>query len=96
MIMYEKIFGFKVASVMDYNMEYDHNNIAKNHSKPQVAFMVNTDADVKTRYFTETQYEEAVTYRNRFVNKATADSALLNYKNSKAIDFKLFFKPSFK
>ena len=86
MTMYEKIFGFKTASIMDYNMEYDHDNIAENHDMPKVAFMVNTDSDVKTRYFTETQYEEAVTYRNRFVNKATADSAFFNYKKSKEID----------
>ena len=36
--MYEKVFGFKTASVMDYNMEYDHDDIAKNHNSPKVAF----------------------------------------------------------
>lgn len=66
--MYEKVFGFKVASTMDYNMEYDHDNIALNHGKPQVAFMVNTDQDVKTKHFNKDQYDEAVNYRNSFID----------------------------
>ena len=71
MEMYQKTFGFKTASVMDYNMEYDHDNIAENHDYPKVAFMVNTEADVETKAFTEEQYDEAVAYRNSFVNQAT-------------------------
>ena len=69
MEMYEKTFGFKTASVMEYNMEYDHDNIAQNHGDPQVAFMVNTDSDVATRYFTKDEYTEAVAYRDSFVNQ---------------------------
>ena len=34
--MYEKTLGFHTASTMDYNMEYDHDDIAKNHGTPQV------------------------------------------------------------
>lgn len=64
--MYEYFFGFKTASVMDYNMDYDHDNIAENHGEPKIAFMVNTDADVETKTFTKDQYDEAVTYRNGF------------------------------
>lgn len=67
MAMYEKVFGFKTASVMDYNMEYDHDNIAENHNMPQVAFMVNTGSDVETKAFAKDQYDEAVAYRNGFV-----------------------------
>lgn len=67
--MYSKIFNFKTASVMDYNMEYDHDNIAENHGKPQVAFMVNTESEVETKHFTKDQYDEAVEYRNSFVEK---------------------------
>lgn len=66
--MYSKVFGFKTASVMEYNMEYDHDNIAENHGSPQVAFMVNTPENVETRYFTENQYDEAVAYRDSFLN----------------------------
>lgn len=79
--MYEAIFGFKTASVMDYNMEYDHDNIAENHNMPQVAFMVNTNSDVETRHFTEIQYDEAVAYRNGFVmseNIAPVQKSLSN------------------
>ncbi|MCQ2087648.1 MAG: hypothetical protein MJZ37_06230 [Bacilli bacterium] len=66
--IYSAIFGFKTASVMDYNIEYDHDNIAKNHNYPQVAFMVNTDEDVETKHFSKDQYDAALEYRNSFVN----------------------------
>ncbi len=66
--MYEKYFGFKTASVMEYNMQYDHDNIGKNHNYPQVAFMVNTQEDVPIRHFTKDQYNEAIEYRNKFIN----------------------------
>ncbi len=67
--IYSKVLGFKTASVMDYNMEYDHDNIAANHGMPQVAFMVKTDADVETRHFTKDQYDDALEYRNSYVQK---------------------------
>ena len=73
--MYEKVFGFKPASVMDYNMEYDHDDIAKNHSEPKVAFMVNTESNVELREFGKDQYDEAVEYRNSFVNQAATNEA---------------------
>ena len=69
--MYEKKFGFKTASVMDYNMEYDHDDIAENHNMPKIAFMVNTESDVETKYFTKDEYDEAVAYRDSFVNQTT-------------------------
>ena len=67
--MYTECFGFQVASVMDYNMDYDHDNIAVNHRKPQVAFMVNTEKTVKEKHFTENQYDEAVAYQQSFVRQ---------------------------
>lgn len=73
--MYEKVFGFKTASVMDYNMEYDHDDIAKNHEMPKVAFMVNTENHVELREFAEDQYDEALEYRNSFVNQAATNEA---------------------
>lgn len=60
---YEKYLGFKIASVMDYNMEYDHDNIAKNHQNPQIAFMVNSDSDVQTRHFSKDDYDGAKSYQ---------------------------------
>lgn len=80
--MYEKIFGFKTASVMDYNMEYDHDDIAKNHNMPQVAFMVKTDQDIETKHFNKDQYNEALEYRNSLVdNQGTSDSSFSNEQN---------------
>lgn len=67
--MYSKIFGFKTASIMDYNMEYDHDDIAKNHNMPQVAFMVNTNKPVETKHFTKDQYNEAKEYQMKHIKK---------------------------
>lgn len=72
--MYEKTFGFKTASVMDYNMEYDHDDIAKNHNSPQVAFMVNTNQDVETKHFNKDQYDEAQEYQLSFLNNQNSSS----------------------
>ncbi len=68
--MYEKIFSFKTASIMDYNMEFDHDNIAENHGTPQIAFMVNTEAEVETKEFLKDEYDDAVSYRNSFIDRA--------------------------
>ena len=66
-LMYKTKFGFKTASIMDYNMEYDHDDIAENHNSPKVAFMVNTSEDVKTKHFNKDQYDEAQQYQLSFV-----------------------------
>ncbi len=73
MAIYSSIFGFKTASLMDYNMEYDHDNIAENHGTPRIAFMVNTEAEVETKEFSKEQYDEAVNYRNSFVGTADTE-----------------------
>lgn len=67
--MYGEIFGFKTASIMDYNMEYDHDNIAKNHNNPKVAFMVNTETEVQEKAFTKTEYDKAVAYQQSYINE---------------------------
>jgi len=66
--MYQKIFGFKTASLMDYNMDFDHDNIAENHGKPLIAFMVNTEADVETKRFSAEDYDAAVEHRDSYVD----------------------------
>lgn len=71
MLMYERKLGFKTASIMDYNMEYDHDDIAKNHDNPKVAFMVNTNVEVETKHFDKTQYDEAQAYQLSFLNNKT-------------------------
>lgn len=71
--IYKRIFGFQAASIMDYNMEYDHDDIAKNHNKPKVAFMVNTDQDVQTRSFNKDQYDEAKAYQMSFFDENASE-----------------------
>lgn len=64
--IYEKVFGAKVASSMDYNMEYDHDDIAKNHGNPDVVFMVmgkSAEKDIEERHFNGDQYDEAVDWQ---------------------------------
>ena len=67
--LYETMFGFKTASIMDYNMEYDHDDIAKNHNNPKVAFMVNTTKKVETKEFDKDSYDEAQAYQQSFISE---------------------------
>lgn len=83
MAIYSSIFGFKTASLMDYNMKFDHDNIAENHGSPKIAFMVNTEADVETKHFNKDQYDEAVAYRDSFVQKADS-----NDESAFSVDYK--------
>ena len=69
--MYSKIFGFQTASIMDYNMDYDHDDIAKNHDKPQVAFMVNTDKKIETKHFDKDSYDDAVAYQQEIAKESS-------------------------
>ena len=80
--IYSDTFGWKVASMMDYNMEYDHDNIAENHGMPQVAFMVNTEAEIETKHFDKDQYDEAVAYQLEQVEnsqRVDAQNAAIDY-----------------
>ena len=65
--IYQKALGFHVASEMDYNMEYDHDNIAENHGMPKVAFMVNKPVEKKS--FDENSYDEAVEYQQQNIER---------------------------
>lgn len=72
--IYEKVLGAKVASSMDYNMEYDHDDIAKNHDNPQVVFMVmgeSANKDIKEEHFNKDQYDEAVAYQMSNIEPVT-------------------------
>lgn len=81
--MYSKIFGFKVASIMEWNQEYDHDNIGKNHNKPSVAFMVNTESDVVTRYFDKNDWDGAHEYQQKIANKKSIDSKTIPHIQNK-------------
>ena len=72
--MYNKIFGFKIASVLDFNYdllvelhgkEYT-DNFVKLHGKAPVIFMVNTDKKVITKHFNCKEYDKALEYRNSY------------------------------
>lgn len=60
--MYSKTLGFHIAATMDYNMEYDHDNIAKNHSNPQVVFMVDHEV-AEPKHFDKDSYDAAQQYQ---------------------------------
>ena len=75
--IYEKAFGAKVASSMDYNMEYDHDSIAENHSSPQVVFMVlgkAAEGKVIERHFNKDQYDDAETYQHSYLPQTSLAS----------------------
>lgn len=60
--IYEVTLGFHAAATMDYNMEYDHDDIAKNHGNPQVAFMVDHEV-AEPKHFDKDSYDAAQQYQ---------------------------------
>lgn len=60
--IYEKTLGFHAAATMDYNMEYDHDDIAKNHGNPQVVFMVDHEV-AEPKHFNKDSYDAAQQYQ---------------------------------
>ena len=84
-LMYEKLLGAKAASTMDYNMEYDHDDIAKKHDEPDVVFMVlgkSAEKEVEEKHFNKDQYDEAVDWQ-----MANVDVALPEGTAKSSIDF---------
>lgn len=61
-LMYEKTLGFHTAATMDYNMEYDHDDIAKNHGNPQIVFMVDHEV-AEPKHFDKDSYDAAKQYQ---------------------------------
>ena len=60
--IYEKTLGFHTAATMNYNMEYDHDDIAKNHGNPQVVFMVDHEV-AEPKHFDKDSYDAAQQYQ---------------------------------
>ena len=60
--IYSKTLGFHIAATMDYNMENDHDDIAKNHGNPQVVFMVNKEVE-SPKHFDKDSYDDAKKYQ---------------------------------
>jgi hypothetical protein len=78
--IYAKTLGFHTASTMDYNMEYDHDDIAKNHGNPQVVFMVNHEV-AEPKHFDKDSYDEAQQYQLDQL-KATKEEASFEVKDN--------------
>lgn len=57
-VIYRKALGFVVASSMDYNMEYDHDDISINHGKPKIVFMV-ANKNAIHKHFNKNEYDAA-------------------------------------
>lgn len=66
--IYEKTLGFHTAATMDYNMEYDHDDIAKNHGNPQVVFMVDHKV-AEPKHFDKDSYDAAQQYQLSQISK---------------------------
>lgn len=60
--IYSKTLGFYTAATMDYNMEYDHDDIAKNHGNPQVVFRVDHEV-AEPKHFDKDSYDAAQQYQ---------------------------------
>lgn len=60
--IYEVTLGSHTAATMDYNMEYDHDDIAKNHGNPQVVFMVDHEV-AEPKHFDKDSYDAAQQYQ---------------------------------
>lgn len=65
--IYQKTLGFRVASEMDFNMEYDHDGIAKNHNMPNIVFMVASDYPISKKHFTKDEYNAAEAYQKELL-----------------------------
>ena len=90
--MYQEAFGFKVASILDFNrevMEDEHgkeftDSFIEKFGEAPVYFMVKTDQDVKTKHFAKDQWQEAYDYRNSFIERKSdleiTDEDLKNYR----------------
>lgn len=81
--IYSYTLGFKNAAILDFNYEIlvetkgkeyaDY--FVKNYGEAPVCFMVNTESEVETKHFTKDQYDEAVEYRNSYLEADSKETA---------------------
>ncbi len=76
--IYTKTIGFHVASTMDYNITYDHDDIAKNHRMPRIAFMTHVPAQ-EMKHFDKDSYDKASGYAEQIIKS-------YSYSVSKVVD----------
>ena len=75
--MYEDAFGFKTASIMDFNYDIlaeEHGKeyadaFVEKYGEAPVHFMVKTNQEIETKHFNKDQYDEALEYRNSLIDK---------------------------
>ena len=80
----------KTASLLDFNYDILVESkgkayadfFVKTYGEAPVAFMVNTDEDIKTEKFNKDQYDEAVAYRDSFVDKNTGGKSDIRFSKS--------------
>ncbi|MBQ0142623.1 MAG: hypothetical protein KBT06_07485, partial [Prevotellaceae bacterium] len=77
--IYEKTLGWQVASRMKYNMAFDHDSIAANHDKPDIAFMVWSRRKIEKHEYDENEYEQASLWQKAAILKSKAEDA--DFKN---------------
>ncbi len=82
--IYSYILGFKVASRMDYNMDYDHDNIAANHGNPDVVFMVKPEKNqvIEEKHYGKDDYEVAQ-YNQKYQAKRRSHEDKLRHNRIK-------------
>ena len=82
--IYARILGFKVASRMDYNMDYDHDNIAANHGNPDVVFMVKPEKNqvIEEKHYGKDDYEVAQ-YNQKYQAKRRSHEDKLRHNRIK-------------
>lgn len=77
--IYEKTLGWQVASRMKYNMAFDHDSIAANHDKPDIAFMVWSRRKIEKREYKENEYEKASLWQKTAILKGKVEDT--DFKN---------------
>lgn len=76
--LYADAFGFKTAAIMDFNydiMAEEHGKeyadaFVEKYGEAPVYFMVKSDKNITPKHFNKDQYEEAMGYRDSFVDNS--------------------------
>ena len=82
--IFSDVLGFKVASRMDYNMDYDHDNIAADHGNPDVVFMVKPEKNqvIEEKHYGKDDYEVAQ-YNQKYQAKRRSHEDKLRHNRIK-------------
>ena len=67
--LYHDIFGFETKEVVDYNYDYDHDDIGKRYKEPKVAFMYNPKTTIQYSSASHKAIENMLKSENQDVRK---------------------------